>query len=284
MSDMDCEQMRQAILGGGDLASAEAERHLAACPACADLAADGGALARLLAGVEPGREAIAEPSFQDLERSLAGEKGFFGRFASLPSATRWLLAGAVLFVPVATGLAKLRPDIAVYPPARLAIELCALAGFGLASIWLWLRPLYRRQLGYGLLFAFLAAGLLLPWLLAALPPARANTLWLQTVVPGGLHPHAAGCFAFGSALALPVVVVIAGLGRRGRSVPGFMILPAVAGALTGLVGLELHCPDASPSHLLAGHAPIAVVLPLLFYLGARFFRARKGSGGHAHGR
>jgi hypothetical protein len=257
---MDCAQMRQIVLGGGDLASPEAQRHLDECPACRELAVDGGALARFLAAAEPAREATPVPLFQDLEQQMVGETGFLGRLRSLPSATRWTLVCAALLIPVVIGLAMLRPDIAAYSPARMAFEICALGGLALASCWFWLRPLYRQQPRDGALFAILTAGLLVPWVLSALP----------ALLPGSSPALALGrpaiCFVMGSAFALPIIAVVGGLGRRGRGVAGFAILPALAGALAGLVGLELHCPNSAPIHLLAGHAPIALVLPLLWQL------------------
>jgi hypothetical protein len=259
---MDCAQMRQIVLGGGDLASPESRRHLDECPACRELAVDGGALARFLAAAEPAREAMPVPAFQDLEQQMVGERGFLGRLRSLPSATRWTLVCAVLLVPVAMGLAMLRPDIAAYSPARMAFEICAFGGLALASCWFWLRPLYRTQPRDGVLFAILAAGLLAPWVISALPALLPDS----AATPAFALGRPAICFVMGSAFALPIIAVVGGLGRRGRGVSGFAILPALAGALAGLVGLELHCPNSAPIHLLAGHAPIALVLPLLWQL------------------
>jgi hypothetical protein len=253
---MDCAQLRQIVLGGGDLASPETRRHLDDCPACRDLAVDGGALARFLAAAEPAHAAQPAFSFEDLERHMIGERGFLGRMRSLPSTTRWTLAFAALLVPVVIGLAVLRPDIAVYPPARLAFELCALGGLAVASCWFWLRPLYRTQPRNAALLALLATGLLAPWMIAmfsAVHPEGGDALGRPAV-----------CFAMGCALAFPVIAVVGCLGRRGRGVSGFAILPALAGALAGLAGLELHCPNSAAIHLLAGHAPVALVLPLLW--------------------
>jgi hypothetical protein len=70
-------------------------------------------------------------------------------------------------------------------------------------------------------------------------------------------------------------VLVAGLGRREAGFPGFAFLPATASALAGLLGLHLHCPEVSPIHLLLGHAPIALVLPLLLVLVGRLRRGRR---------
>ena len=261
---MDCAQLRQIVLSGGDLATVEARSHLVECPACRELAADGGDLARFLASAESARPAPCLPSIQDLEGQLAEEKGLRGRLASLPTATRWLLTCAVFLVPVIVGLAKHRPDIADYPPARMAVELCAFIGLAFASCWFWLRPVYRARPSDRIFFVLLGVGFFVPWLIAVLPPAY------PSATANALR-SAMACFFFGSALALPVVAVVAGLGRRGRGLAGFALLPAVAGSLAGLVGLELHCPITSPAHLLAGHAPIALVLPAVWLLATKIY-------------
>jgi predicted anti-sigma-YlaC factor YlaD len=271
IADMDCTQIRQRVLGGGDTASPEAKRHLDECPACTDLVEDNGALARFLADADMAEgDAPPSPSFQEqeqeIERLLASERRFPARISSLGSRTRWLLAGAGLLIPVAIGLARHRPDIGSFPAARLAGELGGLLVMALATCWLWLRPMHKVQPRAWTLFIILGAALLLPWIIAALPLVEGAVLTSPAPAGHGAAFRAASCFAFGSEIALPVIAIVGMLGRRGRRLPGFWLLPGIAGALAGLVGLELHCPDASPAHLLAGHAPIALVLPLVVLL------------------
>jgi len=153
-----------------------------------------------------------------------------------------------------------------YPPARMLAELGALAGLALASCWIWLRPLYKPQPNHRVLWAVLGLGLALPWILSLQPAALSEQTPAASVAAASDLSRAARCFFFGTEMALPALLMLATLGRRHSGFPGFAILPATAAALAGLVGLELHCPVASPSHLLMGHAPIAVVLPLLLLL------------------
>jgi predicted anti-sigma-YlaC factor YlaD len=274
---MDCAQMRQRVLGGGDTASPEAKRHLDECPACRDLVDDNGVLARFLADAElPPADAPPAPSFQEVECLLVGERGLSARIGSLRSRTRWLLACAGLLIPIAVGLGRLRPDMTSFPTARLASEILGLLVMAVAMCWLWLRPMHRVQPQAGAILIILAAALLLPWVLAALPLVEGTFAGSPAPTAHGPAFRAAACFAFGSALALPVIAVVGLLGRRGRPIPGFGLLPATVGALAGLVGLELHCPDASPMHLLAGHATIALVLPLVVLL--FFSPSRKATG------
>jgi Zn-finger nucleic acid-binding protein len=260
---MDCMRLRQLTLEGGDLASAEARRHLDQCAACRALFADGGNLARLLAAAQPLRGPAETPSFADLEHRIAGERSPWRRLAELPSRVRAALAVSALAVPVLVAATRLRYNLDVYPAARLVLELGALAGLILASLWIWIRPLYKPQLAPGILWAVLALALALPWALAAFPAALPGEGPIAPFGAPGELRRAASCFLFGTMTALPALVVVAGLGRRSAGLPGFALLPATAAALAGLLGLHLHCPEVSPAHLLLGHATVALALPLL---------------------
>jgi hypothetical protein len=206
---------------------------------------------------------------QAVEQALARENRFVPRLKSLPTPVRALLATATLLIPVVMGPFKLRPDLALYPTARFVAEMVALAGLTVGVGWLWLRPIYRPSLPRWVPRSLLALALLLPWLLAALPAAHAyvHQPW-QTV----LH-QASGCFLMGSAIALPAIVVLAGVGRRRQGWPGFAILPALVAAPASLIGLQLHCPNTAPAHLLLGHAPIALALSILLLLALSIRRA-----------
>ena len=261
---MDCRQLKQLLLDGGDLASSEAKRHLADCPACRELAADGGALAHLLAAAGPARESAWVPAYADFESQLAGERRALQRLASLADPTRWLLASAALLIPVVVGFVLLRRDFAAYPTTRLLFEISGFWLPALAACWVWLYPLYRSRPPSWVVPLLFALGLLLPWLIAALPPTHAAAAFAGTF---RALPRAPSCFIFGSALALPVAAMLEVLGRCNRGQTGFALLPALAAALAALVSLELHCANTSPSHLLAGHAPIAVVLPVIWQIG-----------------
>lgn len=266
---MDCTRMRHLALTGGDLAAPEAKQHLDECPACRALFADGPDLASFLAAAEAAPAGPEPPDFAQLERGLAHEQRGLGRLRGLPTWARWLLAAAGLVLPVLIGLVRHRHNLAVYPPARLACELCALAALSLASCWLWIRPLYKPQPSYRALVALVILALAVPWGLALLPPA------LPPPGPGAdALAAAAGCFFFGSLIALPALVLVLAIGRRPSGLPGFALLPATAAALAGIFGLELHCPNTSPVHLAMGHAPIAVALPLVLLIAGLAWRSR----------
>ena len=123
--------------------------------------------------------------------------------------------------------------------------------------------------------AVLLLALALPLALAALPAALPSSA-ASPASPDAVQ-GAARCLGFGSAIAMPVLVFLVAMGRRHAGPPGFGALPAVAAALAGVLGLELHCPDASPSHLMMGHAPIMLILLLLLLL-ARYIGTRSSAG------
>lgn len=274
---MDCAQMRQLVLDGGAPTTDEARQHLDECLACRTLLAEGPALARLLAGAQPGSEG-AEPSFAELEGQLARERAEIRpRLAELPTRLRWGLAAAMLAVPLFVGLLLHRHNLAAYPTGRLAAELGSLAALALTSCWLWLRPLFKPQPNPAKLAMVLALALAVPLTLALLPPAL--PVAVQGPLAHGALRRAAGCLIFGSLIATPALLLLLGLGRRAAGPSGFAVLPATAAALAGLFGLELHCPDASPTHLIMGHAPIALLLPLLL-VGLRRLAARREYGVH----
>lgn len=262
---MDCAQLRQVMLDGGDPTSPEAQEHMSGCAACQALYSHGKDLALMLAGMQAEQPSGQAPSFADLERQLAGEPSWRTRLAELSSKARWVLAAAVLTFPVVVGLVRHRHNLSEYPLDRLLVELGVLVGLALVSAWMWIRPLHRPQPNHRVLWAVLGGGLVFPWILSSLPAALPEP---PTVFLAGSSDlsRAGSCFLFGAATALPALLMLAGLGRRRSAFPGFAILPATAAALAGLVGLEIHCPIASPSHLLMGHAPIALALPLFLVL------------------
>jgi hypothetical protein len=267
---MDCAQMRRWMLDGGDPTAAEPRHHMEECPACKSLYADGAELALLLAAEPAGQPATSLPSFAEIEGRIGKERGWWQRLAEMSTGARSAVALVAVAVPVLLGLLRHRANLAAYPPGRLAIELAAMAGLVLVSIWFWLRPLYRPQPSHRILWGVLALALTLPWAMALFPAALAVSAEHAT----GELRRAASCFIYGTLTAAPALVLVAGLGRRGTGFPGFALLPAAAAALAGLLGLHLHCPEVSPVHLLLGHAPIALVLPLLLALVGRLRRGR----------
>ena len=207
--------------------------------------------------------ASSDPSsgLPELRAALDAE-GPLDRVASLSTRVRWVLAGSLLFGLVATVLAVTRrPDLAVYPRERMALDLFLLAAPLLLALQVSLRPLSRPALPMSRRVIAIALGLAAVGTLAALP--MAHTLHPASVEGLGetFFKRAAGCFGFGLAFAAAATLGMGLLSRNGakRWLPG--ALGVWAAGLIGCVSLYFHCPITHPEHLWAGHA--TVVLPML---------------------
>jgi hypothetical protein len=220
----------------------------------------------LAAAQQPEDEGLPPAMLGALQRELEQEASLRGRLRGLSTPVRLLLAAASLLLVGLSGLAAPRADLGLYPVLRLTLELTALGILALGGIWAWLRPLHRPAWPGWIAGLLLAAALLLPWVLAALPPA--HLAHPASLAGGGddLVARAVACFLYGAALAVPAALLTALLGRGGRSLVSLALLPALAGALGGLIGLQLHCPITGSAHLLAGHAPIGAALALVALL------------------
>ncbi len=278
MTEMDCARLRQVLLDHDHerLAWPEVRRHLAECPACQALASDDGKLVRALSLAEP---ALGEAplSFAPLAAELERERRWSGRLKSLPGAVRWLAAAAALALPAALALVRPRTDLGAYPVFRFAGEMVVLFGLAAMTCWPWLRALYRPRPRAGVGLAGLAVALGLPWLLASLPPATGVTSHFLGIAGGAVARQTLGCLALGTALAVPVWAVLGGLGRYAGGHSLFALFPATAAALAALAGLAVHCPLTDRGHLLGGHAPIAVLLPVAALLVRAWRSGRIGS-------
>lgn len=255
--------------------------HLRYCPACACLAADGGALALRLSRASSTKEvdeADLAPVLAGLERSLTAEQSLAGRLRSLSTRVRALLAAiAASLIVLVAGLLPLRPDLSVYPPLRLSLELGLVAAMATGAAWLWLRPLFRSPLRRWIAPSIAASSLVLPWLIAAAPAAhRAHPASLAGT-GDDLVARALACLLYGGVWGALLALGSRAIGRTPTAPPRLRVFGAVAGALVGLLSLQLHCPLTSPVHLLAGHAPVPMLLVVLFALLPAWARAG-GSG------
>ena len=260
---MNCGEARTRILGGGDGGDEEAlRRHLSSCPACAALAEDDAALAGWLDADAPSQKA-PDGMLEALQAELAREVRPAARLRSLSTPARAAVAAAGAIGIVGVGLLGLRPDLGVYPPWRLAMELVALGLPALAGLWVWLRPLHRPALPRWLPAGLLALAVLVPWGLALLPAAHGAHPASVGGTGGDFVARALACFVHGGFLGALLAVLIALVGRGGRRLVRWALLPAAAAACTGLVSLQLHCPLTARAHLLVGHAPVVVALVAL---------------------
>jgi len=232
--------------------------HVAGCAPCAELFADDARLGRALASDELPLAPQSE-LWSSLERSLGSEVGPRAWLRSRPTHLRVALLVVAGALGVASAAAKLRPDFDGYPAASLATWLVLYGLAALAAVRLLLPRPGQATVTDGKKGVALLVALLLPLLYAVglMVPAASTSggddgaLFLR---------HAFGCFSYGAALSLPILLVAWALERHDRLPLGNALL---AGGLAGLVAnlaLLFHCPMSQHSHLLLGHATIGFVL------------------------
>lgn len=254
--DVSCSDLHEAVLVGETLDRFRV--HLERCEPCRELAADEGRLGRALGPRSAGE--LASEVGASLRHAIAAERGLAAWLRSRSSPARLALAVA----PVAAGAlivvaAIPRVDLAVHPPARMALALTALGGVLLTAVWLSLRPLHAPALGRAHAGALLALAFVAPWALAALPEAHAAHP-AASAVADAFWRRAGSCLALGIALAGPFAVWLKAVDRGGHAGRLRWLLAIAAAGLAGNLLLQLHCPITQPAHLLAGHAPIALAV------------------------
>ncbi len=267
----ECSDIREAIASGGDLGTPEIRAHLEGCSPCRALTAEDARLGHLLAevGSAPGPVATAEPVpaggasdlddlFAGVDQALARDKGMGAFLRSRATWMRLTLAfGGALVLVALNLLLRRRPDLVLYPGARLAVTGGALALTMGAALYIALRPTYRPPLHPAVAPILIGLSLALPFAIAALPMAPVHMPGNLAGTGPQLIPAAIGCFSTGLLATLPLLVLWLGLDRRRRGRP--LLLAAGAAGLAANLVLELHCVSNQPVHLLAGHATVALV-------------------------
>lgn len=274
---MRCEEIRELLERGEDPRGPGVERHLAECAACAELLADDARLGRWLVAADPQPEGRPPDLFAAVERSIQQDRGLRAWLRSRPTWWRYVVGAGAAALVVGSSLAKPRVDLALYPRARLLLELALLVALILFAGGRWLRPLHRPAASPAVSGVLVALAALAPALLALLPAA--HTAHAMSVAGAGddLLPRALACFAYGAVLGIPVALLGLGLGRAQRA-GAAALLAVLAGALAGVAALQLHCPITHPAHLVLGHATIPAALGLCFGLGLRLRRRGPRSG------
>lgn len=216
---------------------------------------------------ESDRRGDAADLLSGLRARLEEERSLRGRVRGLPTPVRLLLAGMALAVPAILAAALiLRPDLDAYPTVRFTLSVVAYAGLALAGAIVFLRPLHRRRLRARTRLGLAALALLLPAALALAPRAHfALAAHPESFADRGdaFLGAAATCLILGALFAAPLLLALFLADRRDRPGPGRILLAAGAGGLAGNLALLLLCPLVSPSHLLAGHATVPVLLALV---------------------
>jgi hypothetical protein len=117
----------------------------------------------------------------------------------------------------------------------------------------------------------------LPWLLAALPAAQTGHPDSVLGAHDSVADRAVSCLALGALLSVPFLGLWRAVDRlQGRDLERSIAAITAAGLL-GNLALQLHCPLTSVSHLLLGHAPLALVLGLGWWVQGKALRQRAGS-------
>lgn len=194
--------------------------------------------------------------FAQVERDIASE-GLRGRMRAIPTPLRLglgaVLAGAIALLSfVVTG----RPDVAVYPDGRLALELLAIGGLNFGLLALTTRPGFKPEFDRTTFMSLIGVALLAPFVLGLLPVAHTAHEASLAGAGADFWPRALGCLAFGIGAGAPMLLVLAAIDRQSLSWSARIALGGSAAGLTGLLALQLHCPITHSAHILTGHAPV----------------------------
>ncbi len=256
---MECREIRDALVQGQAPLGADVDAHLAACPGCAELLVDDGQLGQALATSQP-PELDASALLGGVLGSIEKERGMRAWLRSRSMLVRvGLPLAAVLLVLTYVLLFKRRPDVGSWLPVDFGVAVALYALLIGAAVVLELRPLELRPLPAWLRPVLVTLALALPVLFVWLP--QAHHAPLAYAPPGKSFGQLAfGCFAFGTALALPALALLWAADRVGHRSFRLALLAAAIGGLIGNLVLQFHCPITDPAHLLVGHATIGLVL------------------------
>jgi hypothetical protein len=207
-----------------------------------------------------------------VEADVARERGLRAWLRSRSTALRRLFALVLLVLPalVAAGVG-LRPDIDVYPPARMFTVIAGLLLLLATGVMYALRPLHRPALSDSAVSVLIGGPLLVVLVLYALPAAHeAHPASLQPPGATALLEHASACLSAGLVFGTVLLLVLLGFGRG--AVRRAWLLSAVAAGIGANLVLQLHCPNTAPLHLVLGHFDVLALLLLGTALVAKFAR------------
>ena len=254
MSEVSCEDVRDALRLGQIPLPPALLAHAEACGECSLLVADDAALGKALTAESGALETEALP-WAGFEALVNEEVGFRAWLRSRPNPVRFLVAVAAFALVTALGLRHLRSDFALVPALELVGLLAAFAFFGGMAAARAL-PVFGAPAKRISSEAILAAALGIP---AAAAFVRTATTLAPAADSAVFVRQAWSCFSYGSLLTIPLVLVLwlldRGAGPRSRVFHG----AAVAG-LAANAALTLHCPNGSAAHLVVGHATIGLAL------------------------
>jgi hypothetical protein len=150
-----------------------------------------------------------------------------------------------------------RPDLALYPTGRLALECAAYAVLIVLTIFAAVRSEAMPLLSRTKALALVAVGLVAAVVLATLPAPHTLPIHLVGHSPSPAFPTGSPCMYLGLLLGIPVYAVLR-LVDRGSPLSS-VLAASTAGLVANLV-LQVHCPVTSVGHRLVGHASIGPIL------------------------
>ena len=260
---MDCAEIERVLIAGPTPTGPDVEAHLAECPACRYLVAEGAGIAPALANDGSSDDAASPAAIERavMDR-LAHERGVLARLRETPRPFRIGLVVALVALEAAYMFIHVRrSDWATYPSWRMTVTVCAYALGMVLLLWIALRPLYRPPLAARVETALLAIAVGLPFLIALLPA--------EPTVPNSFFTYPRftfRCFAYGSCLALPVILLHRIVDRGNGMGLWATATAVVAAGYVGLFGLQLECPINLPLHLVTGHATVPLGLVLGYWV------------------
>jgi len=205
----------------------------------------------------PETEAELERLLGHTEALLDREDGALEKLRSLPTTVRALVAagGATLAVLGVYALMR-RSDFSMIPGWQVALATVTCAVPLVALLWFSLAPLHRVEPRPEHAGALIGTGFALPFVWASLPP-----LEFARATPGATR-H--GCLVLGLLLGGAFLALLRALDRAADDDPRTLAMGAAAGGLVANLSLAFYCPEVRLVHLGLVHAPVGLVLLLLY--------------------
>jgi hypothetical protein len=198
------------------------------------------------------------------EALLDREEGAHSSLRSLSTAIRSLVAAAGTGLAVALVLAFWRRnDLAILPAWQIALAAAVCIAPLSGLVWFLLAPLYRVEARPRVAAALIIAGLAVPFLWAMVPS-------LMFGHGQGATRH--GCLFLGLGLGGLFIGLLRALDRVADADPRSLVMGAAAGGLVANLALAFYCPETRVLHLALVHAPLGLLLLLMYRRALRFAR------------
>ncbi len=271
---MDCAAIRDTFLAGGFPKGPEVEEHVRGCPHCRELLQAGTALGPGLAAAREHVE-LGSGLFEAVEAEVRRERGLRAWLRSWPTLLRSaLVLGSVALIVTYQLLAKRRPDFDFYPLLRFQVVSALFAVALVLGVDGALRVLGRPQPRPALLASASLCVLVMPFLVASLPPPVDLHPASLEGAGADFAPSALKCFLYGVLISLAPALLLWLTSRDDRPPLSVVLFAAGAAGIAANLALHAHCAITHPGHLLVGHATVGLCWLLLLVAAFRFARAR----------